>query len=182
MTPKTAILRVKDKNGKVYDIPAIRGKDGEDGHTPVKGVDYFDGAAGKNGADGVSPTISVGEITGGRRLTITDKNGTKTVDVMDGKDLQGWASVTDDSTTISITPADKTAYRFPNATNVTITCPTNITEYECWIYIGGANASFSIANGTKVGTASKDDYSSTSGIEISIKDGRYVVGFSGVSL
>lgn len=39
-----------------------------------------------NGADGVSPTISVTTITGGHRITITDKNGKKNVDVMDGTD------------------------------------------------------------------------------------------------
>ena len=39
---------------------------------------------GTNGTDGVSPTISVSSITGGHRLTITDVNGTSTVDVMDG--------------------------------------------------------------------------------------------------
>lgn len=54
--------------------------DGEDGYTPVKGVDYFDGK------DAVSPTIAVSDITGGHRITITDKNGTKTIDVMDGDD------------------------------------------------------------------------------------------------
>lgn len=54
--------------------------DGEDGYTPVKGKDY------KDGADGVSPTVAVSAITGGHRITITDKNGTKTVDVMDGED------------------------------------------------------------------------------------------------
>lgn len=43
----------------------------------------FDGAP---GAPGVSPTVSVSAITGGHRITITDKNGTKTVDVMDGAD------------------------------------------------------------------------------------------------
>ena len=37
-----------------------------------------------NGADGFSPTVAVSNITGGKRLTITDANGTRTVDVMDG--------------------------------------------------------------------------------------------------
>ena len=100
----------------------IKGQDGKDGYTPVKGVDYFDGGDGQDGvtphigangnwyiantdtgvqatgsdgkdgqsgspgADGVSPTVSVSTITGGHRITITDKNGTKTVDVMDGGD------------------------------------------------------------------------------------------------
>ena len=44
------------------------------------------GTNGSNGADGVSPTVTVTSITGGHRITITDKNGTKTVDVMDGTD------------------------------------------------------------------------------------------------
>ena len=39
--------------------------------------------------DGVSPTITVTDITGGHRLTITDINGEQTVDIMDGKDGTG---------------------------------------------------------------------------------------------
>lgn len=44
-----SILRVKDENGNIIPIPAIKGdkgdpgtpgKDGKDGKTPVKGVDY----------------------------------------------------------------------------------------------------------------------------------------------
>ena len=37
------------------------------------------------GDPGVSPTIEVSDITGGHRLTITDINGDKTVDVMNGQ-------------------------------------------------------------------------------------------------
>lgn len=40
--------------------------------------------AGEDGEDGVSPTVSVTDITGGHRVTITDADGTKTFDVMDG--------------------------------------------------------------------------------------------------
>lgn len=36
------------------------------------------------GSDGVSPVITVEEITGGHRVLITDAEGTKTFDVMDG--------------------------------------------------------------------------------------------------
>ena len=43
---------------------------------------------GEDGEDGVSPTINSETITGGHRLTITDVNGTITVDVMDGTDGQ----------------------------------------------------------------------------------------------
>ena len=40
--------------------------------------------AGEDGEDGVSPTVSVTDITGGHRITITDASGQKTFDVMDG--------------------------------------------------------------------------------------------------
>mgnify|MGYP003315447060 FL=1 len=41
------------------------------------------------GADGISPDVSVEDIDGGHRVTITDKDGAKTFDVMDGKDGAG---------------------------------------------------------------------------------------------
>ena len=44
------------------------------------------GRTGDPGADGVSPTISVTDITGGHRVSITDKHGTNIFDVMDGED------------------------------------------------------------------------------------------------
>ncbi len=40
----------------------------------------------ENGKDGVSPTILVKDISGGHALTITDINGTKTINVLDGKE------------------------------------------------------------------------------------------------
>lgn len=43
-----------------------------------------DGANGADGNDGISPTVSVAAITGGNRVTITDAEGAKTFDVMDG--------------------------------------------------------------------------------------------------
>jgi hypothetical protein len=42
------------------------------------------GGSAENGKDGVSPTITVEDITGGHRLTIVDAKGTRTVDIMDG--------------------------------------------------------------------------------------------------
>ncbi len=44
------------------------------------------GGGGGTGADGFSPDVEVTEIDGGHRVTITDKDGTKSFDVMDGKD------------------------------------------------------------------------------------------------
>lgn len=58
----------------------LKGEKGATGDTGASGKD------GTNGVDGVSPTISVSTITGGHRITITDKNGTKNVDVFDGND------------------------------------------------------------------------------------------------
>ena len=84
-TPQKGIDYFDGRPGK----DGVDGKDGSDGYTPVKGKDYFDGKDGQDGSDGkdgVSPTVSVSAITGGHRITITDANGTKTVDVMDGED------------------------------------------------------------------------------------------------
>lgn len=44
--------------------------------------------SGRSGRDGVSPTIVVTEITGGHRVTITDVDGSKTFDVLDGENGQ----------------------------------------------------------------------------------------------
>ena len=60
---------------------------GADGYTPVKGKDYFDGE------DGVSPAVSVANITGGHRISITDKNGSKSFEVNDGEDGERGTSV-----------------------------------------------------------------------------------------
>lgn len=39
-----------------------------------------------DGEDGVSPIISVSDIEGGHRITVTDASGTKNIDVIDGED------------------------------------------------------------------------------------------------
>lgn len=44
------------------------------------------GIQGESGRDGVSPTVATEKITGGHRVTITDANGSKSFDVMDGED------------------------------------------------------------------------------------------------
>ena len=49
----------------------------------AKASGEFDGA---DGQDGTSPVVSVSAIEGGHRITITDANGTKTVDVLNGAD------------------------------------------------------------------------------------------------
>ena len=51
--------------------------------------DGSNGNDGSDGNDGVSPTIEVTAIEGGNRLTITDANGIKTVDIMNGQGESG---------------------------------------------------------------------------------------------
>lgn len=47
---------------------------------------YTNSEAGKDGEDGVSPTVEITEIEGGHRVTITDAEGEKPFDVLHGKD------------------------------------------------------------------------------------------------
>lgn len=54
------------------------------GGTP--GKDGEDGAPGKDGEDGFSPTVSIEEIEGGYRITITDATGPQEVELKHGKD------------------------------------------------------------------------------------------------
>lgn len=44
------------------------------------------GPEGEPGTDGVSPEVTVTEISGGHRVTITDADGTEAFDVLDGED------------------------------------------------------------------------------------------------
>lgn len=122
----------------------IKGPKGDEGKTPVKGVDYFDGKDGtsvtvqsvsessadggintvtfsdgkavsiKNGgkgSDGFSPVVSVQDVSGGHKVTITDRDGAKTFDVMDGKDGKDGISTTHSwsGTTLTITSASGTS-------------------------------------------------------------------------
>lgn len=63
-----------------------------------------DGEPGEDGDDGISPTVSITNITGGKRVTITDASGDHTADIMDGTD----ASVTAQSiaNALGYEPAD----------------------------------------------------------------------------
>lgn len=76
----------------IKGVDYFDGKDGingQDGYTPIKGVDYFDGTNGKDGergADGISPTMSVEVVDGGHKMTVTDANGDKTFIIADGHD------------------------------------------------------------------------------------------------
>lgn len=52
----------------------------------------YNGKDGKDGDDAYSPSVTVTDIDGGHRVTITDKDGTNSFDVMDGKDGEGGGS------------------------------------------------------------------------------------------
>lgn len=61
-----------------------QGIQGETGPQGPKGDTGDQGPKGDTGNDGVSPSITVTPIAGGHRVSITDADGTKTFDVMDG--------------------------------------------------------------------------------------------------
>lgn len=62
----------------------VQGIQGLKGDTGEQGPKGDTGATGPAGTDGISPTISVTDITGGHRVTITDTTGAHSFDVMDG--------------------------------------------------------------------------------------------------
>ena len=63
------------------------GPQGERGLTGETGPAGPTGPTGPAGADGISPTITVTDITGGHRVTITDADGPHSFDVMDGEGI-----------------------------------------------------------------------------------------------
>lgn len=114
-TADRTILRIDDNTGSVKTVTIKNGADGqsatiteaevtlrEDGGTPSANVTLggtelerkllfaFSNLKGK---DGVSPVVSVSDITGGHRISITSANGTKTVDVLDGTNGKNGTSV-----------------------------------------------------------------------------------------
>lgn len=60
-----------------YESGAFKGEPGEPGAP---------GEPGEPGTDGISPTVSVEDIPNGHRVTITDKDGTRAFEVMNGED------------------------------------------------------------------------------------------------
>lgn len=70
----------------------IQGPPGADGAPGLKGDPGEKGDKGNPGEDGFSPTVSVQDIPGGHRVTITDVSGPHTFDVMDGEDGAGGTS------------------------------------------------------------------------------------------
>ena len=80
-------LVITDYSGS-QTVDVMNGVNGKDGAAGA------DGAPGANGADGVSPTVAITDISGGHQVTITDKDGDKSFNVMDGKDGTGGGDTT----------------------------------------------------------------------------------------
>lgn len=75
----------KDGKDGADGAPGQPGQPGRDGVDGKDGADGKDGQDGAPGEDGYSPTVSVSDIPGGHRVTITDEDGVHTFDVMDGQ-------------------------------------------------------------------------------------------------
>lgn len=101
-------------DGTSYRLNVRNGRDGSRGAT---------GSTGPAGADGVSPTVSVEQITGGNRIAITDVNGKKTFDVMNGtvgKDGAAGTSVTVKSVSESTVDGGNNVVTFSDGSSITI--------------------------------------------------------------
>lgn len=82
-TIDTALTEAKE-SGEFDGPPGPQGERGLTGDTGPAGPTGPTGATGPAGEDGISPTITVTDITGGHRVTITDATGPHSFDVMDG--------------------------------------------------------------------------------------------------
>jgi hypothetical protein len=63
----------------------IKGPQGDKGDTGATGATGPTGQTGPAGAPGISPSITIADITGGHRVTITDADGQHSFDVMNGE-------------------------------------------------------------------------------------------------
>lgn len=142
-------VTVTDKNGTFY-FDVLNGKDGtggggggtggENGATFYPYVDESGNLSWTNdkgltnpdtvnikGEDGISPTVAVSDITNGKQISITDKEGTRYFQILNGDDGVGIASVQQTTTA--------TADGGNNVITVTLT--------------NGQKATFDVKNGQK---------------------------------
>lgn len=85
MTKATEEMKtLYDTVDEAYKSGAFKGEKGDKGDDGADGKDGAQGKDGSPGADGVSPTLSISDIPGGHRVTITDANGEKSFDVLNG--------------------------------------------------------------------------------------------------
>lgn len=71
-------------NGEDTGKPS-RGEQGPAGADGATGPQGPQGEPGKNGTDGFSPIVKIEPVEGGNKITITDKTGDKTFNVLDGE-------------------------------------------------------------------------------------------------
>lgn len=85
MTKATEEMKtLYDTVDEAYKSGAFKGEKGDKGDDGADGKDGAQGKDGSPGADGVSPTLSISDIPGGHRVTITDASGQKSFDVLNG--------------------------------------------------------------------------------------------------
>lgn len=110
-----------------------QGPPGVDGATGPQGPPGVEGATGPAGQDGFSPTVTVTQITGGHRVSVTDANGTQTFDVMDGTGGSGGVS-SFNGRSGEVSPADgdytATMVGAVSATSVTDILVVTESEYD----------------------------------------------------
>lgn len=84
-TPAVTVQASGPDTAKVFSF-AFTGIKGDTGEQGPQGQTGPQGNPGADGVDGFSPTVSVTDISGGHRITITDADGPHVFDVMDGVD------------------------------------------------------------------------------------------------
>jgi len=126
---------------------------GERGENPTK-------AQGEKGSDGISPTAVVADTGDGATITITDSNGTTTVDIYDGTDgVSPTASVTQTETGCIITVVDGSGTTTADLTNGADGISPHIDETTKHWFIGTTD--------TGVGATASIDDTSIDGVDVS---------------
>ena len=116
-------------------LNSLKGKDGEDGYTPIKGKDYFDGKDGKDGEDGVDGYTPIKGID-----YFDGKDGTNGTNGKDGKDgtpayFYVRYSANANGNPMTTTPQSNTEY-MGTANTTSPTPPTSYSAYT-WVKIKG---------------------------------------------
>ena len=122
-------------NGTTLTITSASGTSSAD----LKGAKGDKGEDGVIGKDGTSPTVSVSAITGGNRITITDVNGTKNVDVMNGTNGSNGSKGADG---VSVQSVQQTTTSNADGGNNVVTVTLS----------NGQTATFNVKNGSKGST------------------------------
>lgn len=112
---------------------------------------------GKSGTDGFSPTVELIDISGGTRLVITDINGEKSADIMDGKDGKDGTIGKNGSDGVGIKSVVQTTTSSADGGSnvITVTKTDNTTS------------TFTVKNGSK-GSAGKDGTDGKDGTSVTV--------------